>query len=107
MTDDVVLFLLEHLPEAEWDQLDEHRPKRFTYLYYPPDRAGEERSAYREGCATCTKDPREHGQYAYGTDWIEDWPCRHLCKLALRYADQPGFHSAYSERIELGPHILP
>ena len=104
---DLVEFLLLNLPEGEWDQLDEHRLKRFRYLYQPPDRAGEERSDYREGCASCTKDPSEPYKPAYGTSWIEDWPCRHLCTLAVRYDDQPGFHPWYRERLTLGPQIRP
>jgi hypothetical protein len=104
---DLVLFLMGHLPEAEWDQLDQHRPKRFHYLYYPPDRAGEERGAHREGCAVCSGDPLHRGYARTGTDWIEDWPCRHLCELALPYADQPGFHPWFRERLTLGAHIHP
>jgi len=104
---DLVLFLMEHLPEEQWEQLDEHRAVRFRYLYYPPDRAGEERSDYREGCAACTRDPSKPGKPAYDTYWIEAWPCRHLCRLALQYDDQPGFHPWFRERLTLGPQIHP
>ena len=104
--DGLIQFLLENLPEDEWDQLDEHREVRFTYEYAPEGR-GDLWTAHAPGCAACTQNPNTRGGYGYGRTWIESWPCRHLCRLATRYADKPGFHAWFQERLVLGPQILP
>jgi hypothetical protein len=102
---DLVLFLMEHLPEDEWEQLDEHREKQFDYEYVPEGRA-DLWTAQAPGCAVCTQNPSKHGGIGYGTSWIEAWPCRHLCALALPYADQPGYHPWWQERLTLGAQVI-
>ena len=99
---DIVKFLLQHLPEEDWSQLDEHSQQRFAYQYAPPSRPGDVWVNNTLGCAACSQSPGPDGETPYGRSWIELWPCRHLCKLALRYGDQPGFHVYWLERLTFG-----
>ena len=99
---DLVEFLLRHLPEEERSELDEHAQQRFSYQYSPAGRPGELRFNQAMGCAACTRQPGPDGETPNGRSWIELWPCRHLCRLALRYGDQPGFHIWWLERLTFG-----
>jgi hypothetical protein len=98
---DLVEFLLLRLPEDEWDQLDEHRETRLAYEYSPPER-GDLWSNHLPGCAACSHNPSKDGSLPYGTHWIESLPCRHLCRLALRYGDDPDFNVGWLERLTFG-----
>lgn len=99
---DLAEFLLHHLPEAEWGQLDEHSQRRFAYQYSRLSRGGELWIGDAIGCAACSHNPAPDGDLPFGRSWIELWPCRHLCRLALRYGDQPGFHVWWLERLTFG-----
>jgi hypothetical protein len=105
--DELIEFLLLRLDDDQLDQLDEHQERRFPYTYMPRDRPGEERLDHAHGCAACTQDPREHGGPAgWGTDWIEEWPCRHLCGLALPFSDDPEFRPQWRERLSWGARFV-
>lgn len=104
--DELVAFLLERLGDLDLDQLDDHQPRMFAYGYMPQDRPGEYRIGHEPGCAACTDDPGKHGEAGFGNSWIEQWPCRHLCALALPFADDPGYHSWWGDRVGWGPRIV-
>lgn len=103
---DLIEFLLRQLPEEEWwCQLDEHHEKWFAYQYQPECRPGDLWGGHEPGCAVCTRNPSKYGEVSYGKSWIEAWPCRHLCRLAVPYGDQPGFHTWWHERLGYGAQV--
>ncbi|SEH01025.1 hypothetical protein SAMN05444920_118214 [Nonomuraea solani] len=82
-------FLLKRLDEAGFERLLVHEPRRMyaPYIFSGGGRV-EQRGLMFTGCRTCSRIPE-------GGFNVEAWPCAHVLRLTLRFADDPGHHPGW------------